>query len=240
MDAAGLKASLENKTLRFKNPKFFNDPFDCEISYASSNTKAEDQWFIEAKLLRYTSQVGALCLTRNKSNLLMWAHYADEHKGGVLGIDTELANLDSSEQNIIPATEGSVIYTSLRPSSAGHDMPTQISEFTKEFREKLFLHKSIHWAYEEEVRIVRKFLSYRDDTYDCSAKEQEHEDIIIPKEAIKEIYFGSKFTESTPFEIINTVKTFPNSKVSRCFLDKELWAIEEVEIPLRPDFAKTT
>jgi len=115
----------------------------------------------------------------------------------------------------------------------------QISEFTKEFREKLFLHKSIHWAYEEEVRVVRKFLSYRDDTYDYSAKALEHEDIIIPKKAIKEIYFGSKFIESTPFEIINTVNNFPDSKVSRCFLDKELWAIEETEIPSKPDFTKT-
>ena len=231
-----LNSFLENETLRFTNPKFFNDPFDCEIScVGNSDESIQDEWFNEAKILRYISQIGILCLTRNKLNLLMWAHYAKEHKGAVIGIDTELAELNCLEKNLVTAAEGSVIYTSLRPSSTNHNLPYAIRDMSLVLREKLFLHKSIHWAYEEEVRIVREFSGYRHDIYDAAAEDIRYEDFKIPTSAIKEIIFGSKFEH--PIHILTLANRFPTAKVSRCFLDKKSWTIEET--PLSKDVSFT-
>ena len=37
---------------------------------------------------RLSQQVGILCLTEVPDSLLMWAHYADSHKGFLVGFNT--------------------------------------------------------------------------------------------------------------------------------------------------------
>lgn len=38
----------------------------------------------------FASRIGVLCLTEEFDNLLMWSHYADQHRGVCFGIDTTL------------------------------------------------------------------------------------------------------------------------------------------------------
>ncbi|WP_228284846.1 DUF2971 domain-containing protein [Acinetobacter sp. AR2-3] len=45
----------------------------------------------------------------------MWSHYADSHKGMVIGIDTEKAGLESFENYTIPAQRGEIIYVNTVP-----------------------------------------------------------------------------------------------------------------------------
>ena len=76
----------------------------------------------------------------------MWAHYADKHKGVVIGIDAN---------NVWPVTDGSsgilmrsVSYSEDRPKI--NVIPRIVHE---EFREALYL-KSVDWSYEKEFRSI--------------------------------------------------------------------------------------
>lgn len=79
-----------------------------------------------------------------KDNLLMWAHYSDEHRGAVIGIDI-------GDSNFVEGSKGyqyqkEVHYTSARP-----DVPPKGSIPI----EHLFT-KSREWGYEKEYRIIRE------------------------------------------------------------------------------------
>lgn len=146
----------------------FNDPFDQPIAPEETGT---DLWGkmiaplragVKNRALALTS--GILSLTRTPVNALMWAHYAESHRGVVLGLDMEDAGLLDPSSNMIPAHLGSVVYSrhrninnystaSANSFSIGGSHHFDISNYEK--LQRLFLHKPIDWAYEEEVRVVK-------------------------------------------------------------------------------------
>ena len=84
---------------------------------------------------------GIICFSKRRNNLLMWSHYANGHKGFVVGFD-------------IPPelTPESVQYQTRRlpwnflPESNNFAIGSEIKN--------LILRKSIHWRYEKEVRVL--------------------------------------------------------------------------------------
>lgn len=227
MSAKALKSALTKKTLRFSNPNFFNDPYDCALS-TSDEQHPTDKSFITNILSRtHRDRSGVLCLTRNQFNLLMWAHYGENHEGAVIGIDTTEAGLDCEQQNIIPAKSGSVIYTSVRPTPT--DMQLEVNMSANSDRgtlEKLFLHKSIHWAYEEEVRVV-KCINPEHNSAMILDKNTAFLDLEIPTHAFKSVYLGAR-VKNTPEnnEFASYVlQTFPSITFAKCRLDPKTWNI---------------
>ena len=97
---------------------------------------------------------GIFCATRNKSNLLMWSHYADEHRGVVFGFQPDAAQ-DSFLCLLEPDT-----YSDVRPSFYNPfdplvgNMPLPTLEAMRAFTRSLTAVKSMQWAYEEELRVV--------------------------------------------------------------------------------------
>lgn len=97
---------------------------------------------------------GIFCATRNKSNLLMWSHYADEHRGVVFGFQPDAAR-DSFLCLLEPVT-----YSDVRPSfykpfdPLVGNMPAPTLEAMRAFTRSLTAVKSMQWAYEEELRVV--------------------------------------------------------------------------------------
>ena len=97
---------------------------------------------------------GIFCATRNKSNLLMWSHYADEHRGVVFGFQPDAAQ-DSFLCLLEPVT-----YSDVRPSfykpfdPLVGNMPAPTIEAMRAFTRSLTAVKSMQWAYEEELRVV--------------------------------------------------------------------------------------
>ena len=97
---------------------------------------------------------GIFCATRNKSNLLMWSHYADEHRGVVFGLQPDAAQ-DSFLCLLEPDT-----YSDVRPSFYNPfdplvgNMPLPTLEAMRAFTRSLTAVKSMQWAYEEELRVV--------------------------------------------------------------------------------------
>lgn len=239
MSHIALAAVFKNSTVRFTTPEFFNDPFDCAISGGSGANKEDDAGFSNILTARhYRKSIGVLCLTRNPLNLLMWAHYADNHTGAVIGIDTEIAGLECDTGNMIPARSGSVVYTSIRPSSFGSELPYEFARpKDNAILEKIFLHKSVHWAYEEEVRVAREIypqitenrVSHKDDSY---------KDFAIPQEAFKEVYLGARFRTCPENEATIQLirRTCKDAIISKCHLSPTEWKVEGKPIDNSSDF----
>ena len=99
---------------------------------------------LEASLTtEYREDAGVLCLTRLHLNPLMWAHYADQHRGICLEFDTTVA----PERN--PLCEA-------HPVRYQRDYPT-LNFFEADAEERvtaLCLTKSTDWEYEQEWRYV--------------------------------------------------------------------------------------
>lgn len=137
---------------------------------------------------------GVLSLSRTNESLLMWAHYADSHRGYVIGLDD--SHPFFREKNGLGKTTKphNVIYTSRRvPVLAG----------SEEFYEQLLCHKSLEWAYEQEVRIFRTFgLGPAD--FEKNSHDQIHL-FNLPKDCIKEVYIGANASWQTRRNILEIV-----------------------------------
>ncbi|AQY66591.1 hypothetical protein PverR02_16565 [Pseudomonas veronii] len=163
----------------------------------------------------------------------MWAHYCSDHTGAVIGIDVGIAGLEDESQFIINAKNGSVIYTSVRPSALDIEIPPKIDSKTdRSILEKMYLQKSTHWAYEEEVRVV-KVINPNFTVLASLTEGKSHEDISIPPRAIKEIYFGYRHNhDSLNTETAKKTSTSdkksanPHIKFNRCKLDGVTWDLK--------------
>lgn len=85
-------------------------------------------------------KTGVYCVSERNDDILMWAHYADHHRGVCLEFDSGAAEMIEAQR---------VIYAKDRPA---------IDQFrdtnVQEKMEKALLTKSSHWSYEQEWRIV--------------------------------------------------------------------------------------
>lgn len=81
---------------------------------------------------------GLVSLTKNPSNILMWSHYADQHRGCVFSIETSLAwNDDLIYQ---------VNYRSSRVAFTGKNIVEE--------NKTIAFSKSLDWCYEKEYRLI--------------------------------------------------------------------------------------
>lgn len=165
---AGALAILRANSLGFTRPSHLNDPFDTPLAQPQPADNPLEAAFAGigawGKSLIWEQNSAILSLTRTPTNALMWAHYADQHRGVVLAIDTAAAGLLDFKSNLVPAHFGNVVYARHRPSGqyrSAFGVPVTVgvtSHFVLEHYEKwqrLFLTKPIEWAYEEEVRVVK-------------------------------------------------------------------------------------
>lgn len=162
-------AALKSGKLGFRNPKNFNDPF--ELSFLSNSSGALEKIdHVRGILDELRKNVAILSLTRNPRNPLMWAHYANEHTGFVIGYKVDDEFLQSSDCNIIPVSDGDVVYTNTKTRHllnkdlieeihkirlAAHGEPSELSKEARSLCRKIFLTKHSSWVYEEEVRVVK-------------------------------------------------------------------------------------
>lgn len=104
----------------------------------------------KAQIVAQFRNSGIFCATGSNSNLLMWSHYADAHRGVVFGFRPDAAR-DSFLCLLEP-----VIYSDERPRffQNAEDMPAPTPESMRAFTRSLTATKSTHWAYEEELRVV--------------------------------------------------------------------------------------
>lgn len=95
--------------------------------------------FMEEGIVRTLSKVGLFCVSESRDNLLMWAHYANEHKGVCLVFDGLHEQMAEAQK---------VQYSDLRiPVNLITDHPDTMVD-------KALLTKSSQWKYEEEWRLI--------------------------------------------------------------------------------------
>jgi hypothetical protein len=118
--------------------------------------------------------LGVLCLSEEWDNILMWSHYAINHKGFVVGFNTEHPFFKDCEFEL-----KSIDYSNKRPSSLVRD----------NYIKNLIYTKADVWTYEKEWRICKDILQ---------ADKVISQDVYlfeIPIDAIVCVYLGAKMSD---------------------------------------------
>lgn len=130
------------------------------------------------------------CLTEEKDNLLMWAHYADNHTGIVI----KFRDVPEKDSPIKLAQK--VVYSDKVPTVPIYEIITQ--ETTgRQLREIYSLTKSTQWEYEKEWRIV---------TFSKN-KTREFELLSFAKEEVTDVYLGCRINSENKQKILEIIKT---------------------------------
>lgn len=131
----------------------------------------------------WNKNIGVLCLSEKNDDLLMWAHYADSHKGFVVEFDSESKFF---KRKLGPKDS----LRSLRQVKYTRKRPAIVLSNTQE--EDFFLTKSDHWAYEAEWRMMLPL----SDATKCVVKEDGEICLFeFPKDSVRSIVFGAKMSE---------------------------------------------
>lgn len=146
------------------------------------------------------SQIGVISLSTNQDNMLMWSHYADNHRGYCLGF--EFKSLPIIKNNYICQA---VNYVEHYPILDMDNVDCQISyhigsnpkssiktNINDENLKKVIYTKAQCWNYENEWRILLP---------EGNKKEFYQGDL-------KEVIFGLRCTDDNQKEIIKAVKTY--------------------------------
>ena len=205
---------VENSTIGFSCLEDLNDPFEGTSVHFEDHGGVPGSVAANAVRERMSKNFGVLSLTRTPLNPTMWSHYGDDHRGVVIGVDVESANLNAPQTCLVPAKYGDVIYSSTLPMKPLSHLSTErlmtlgseveaFDEQDYEIFKRTFLYKSLPWGYEEEVRIVKNIKSNSVSRYSVSSFENKSGKwsviqfqgrpiycFSIPRVSIKEIYLG--------------------------------------------------
>jgi hypothetical protein len=228
------KLIIENNSLRFSQIEVLNDPFELQPSFDlykksikgfvrngfesravdfNSMTFIEQESWIQkvAKpsidaLTENLKEFLVLSLTKKRENLLMWSHYANSHRGLVIGFDYDNPFFNGIKPNVSIAYE--VKYSKKRPAFFDYNR-IRVRDAPKEEIINLLLTKSLWWEYEEEIRM------FAHPSAATNVKKNENGlDIYLfdfPKECLKQIIFGSLMKSDEKREIAEiTNSLYPN------------------------------
>jgi hypothetical protein len=145
--------------------------------------------------------IGVLCLSEVRDSLLMWGHYTDNHRGFVVGFDSENAffsrrKTEKDELGFLRQVQ----YQRQRPAAVLTDTSSLV----------WFQTKSEEWAYEKEWRIVRA-LREAGSQIDvggfpvCLFE--------FPSDAVLEIVVGLRATPHLVREMQNLISSFPRASL---------------------------
>jgi hypothetical protein len=118
-----------------------NDPYEWACVRSDDDAS---QSCLEATRKDIAKEHGLLCFSRSWSNILMWSHYGDRHKGICLGFD-----VPEGESKFVEIKYLNEIVVA--PSLTG--LP---KEQKKPFFDLLYAGKYGGWSYEEEVRVFAR------------------------------------------------------------------------------------
>ena len=134
------------------------------------------------------------CLTEDHDNLLMWAHYTDNHRGGVV----KFLPIKEVDSPLLVAKK--VNYSKSVPSISYVNILDNTQEFRRAVIDEMTLTKSIDWQYEKEWRIVT---SLRNPT-------NKYEILPFAEEEVGGLYLGCRISEADKSQLIELmVQKYP-------------------------------
>lgn len=141
------------------------------------------------------------CFSKRFDSLLLWAHYADEHKGICIGVKTIIFNDIQKLKLHVPNKIGEYKVfeyplVDVEYSEDNRTLPSYRYYSRENIRlDKYLLFKSREWSYEEEKRLVL----WNEDLTEQS--------IHLAPDAIGEVTFGIKTPQSIMEEVIAIVSS---------------------------------
>ncbi len=138
----GLRA-LRERRLKISEVRSLNDPFDLLPFDLSDPELRKD---VIASRNEIGRGRGLLCFSRYWHNPVLWAHYADSHKGLCLGF--ELPNNGEAGQR--------VEYV---------ENPIKLNYLDMRTANRILFTKYAHWQYEDEIRVWASLDEKSDDHY---------------------------------------------------------------------------
>lgn len=144
-------------TLKFAIPAYFNDPFESSISRDISELlDKENPEIPEFDFDMEFSSIGVVSFSETSRNLLMWAHYANEHHGMCIGFDRNvLSSLELGHEYLEryhTRDPVKVNYDNLRVNLK--ELKSNSDFLFEKAITKTLTTKSDEWIYEKEHRCI--------------------------------------------------------------------------------------
>lgn len=219
---------LQNKKLKYSSPLTFNDPFDMqtkidydfELSDLFSFLRAKFDHGVEALVNKFkdkhieindwwrqeVNDSRVFCVAEDNDNLLMWAHYADDHQGAVI----KFLCLPAIDNMLCAAMKVNYVHKPPVIATLDEYIKSLIGKHELDFDSlyyKLFTSKSDHWAYEKEWRVFIPSFGMSNPTLAKMASENDSLSILMdvyPQE-IHSVYLGCKMIENVQKDIENSL-----------------------------------
>ena len=217
---------LINKEIWLANPVSFNDPFDCGIKFSNEipdeslkkyikreGKNVNDYFSYKNNFIKqqeetrkeYVSNMGIFCMSEKEDNILMWSHYANEHRGFCIGFARQPDNMFGKIETY------KVRYDDNYPAIFVIDSNGCIN---KSFS-SLFLTKSSDWEYEQEWRIIY-------DEFNTTEP--------IPSSSISSIAFGLKMPQKQK-DTIKKILSGQDVSYKEAIISDDQFKIHFVELP---------
>lgn len=126
--------NIEKSRLKIATINELNDPFEFYFNLTSSGNPLDENVLNDVKN-HYDKIIGFLCFSEQMENPVLWAHYADNHKG--ICLEFEILQKDLLKIDYLET-----------PLSIDSDDPNwrqKFGDYTK--------YKYKHWSYEKEWRM---------------------------------------------------------------------------------------
>ncbi|MEE9337802.1 MAG: DUF2971 domain-containing protein [Methylococcaceae bacterium] len=182
-----IESILVKQEVYYSSPHKFNDPFEAQpvIKMPSKNYIVKELKELnvqktsipsktrrlqkhlkkelpnyENKMKEFLGKFGVFCLTESNSNLLMWAHYGQDHKGLCFEFDINIDHVtDFGLVNEVTYNEKYPYINMLDLHMVFNGRESDSNLLSKVFN-NLLLTKSIDWSYEKEYRALLTPFTY--------------------------------------------------------------------------------
>jgi len=169
----------------------------------------------------FRHEIGVLSLSEASDNLLMWAHYADSHRGFVLALNEQHPTFNSRRSdNDEFYHPRQVIYSNDRPSQALGELEG----------DDFLLSKSLDWAYEREWRVIKPLVDAETENDDGVAL------FSLPAEAIEGIILGTNISQDDRAALENLIRSddrYCHAWLKEAQLQSDVYALRIVSLPTR-------
>lgn len=225
-------AILTNQTLRFTPLHEYNDPFEGENSYEFELNSSSKVVLIgktgSYKTLRHQPDMEALedarkliadhaacCFCQRNDSILLWSHYADEHRGICLAFEFETNGLRTANFEDIEDREyllfREVNYSKHRPQLLMNTDTSSVVPY--EVIDASVFTKSLDWSYEQEWRFAK-----RNSPALCYHKFRDYR--------LKQVIFGMRCSEKDVESISRLVTSKYQAQLARAQKHQFLYAVE--------------
>ncbi len=234
------RAILETREIRMTQPRYLNDPHELNLIvnaeglqedfYQSCIKKGETPEraaeiatnnIVDLVIEHVThistarDQIGVLSLSEVHDNMLLWAHYGDEHRGATIELDiSRLATLGRSSRELECLAQ--VQYVDTRIDFTAARIPLWMT----------LAFKSRPWAHEMEWRLLRSLPTLRRKTEEVFV-------IDLPPEAVRRVIFGAHADaaqEEPIVDLLRSQKDFGHVAVEKAMFRTNLIGLETIPI----------